>query len=233
ACWGRSFVVQAASSHASWIGRTTPMTVVGAIGGFVTNGAPLVAAGAVVAGLVVLVRADRVLGRVVAATAGVPIAMAAVVELFVPFFVDRTLTVAAWAAPLAVGALAAAAVDHDRLLGAVTVVVVAVVVVPSSVLFLSRHWEYDATVDRLEQVARPGDVVAVVPAWSAPLLDWRVGVGGTVPARPVPVNGLPGAAAFALGATGAQARIWEVTFAGSRVRAPTAPACARPWSDGV
>ena len=66
---------------------------------------------------VCLVRRDRVLGRLWIACGVLPFALASVIGLFEGFLFDRTLSIAAWAPPLAVAWLLGEIVRRWRLIG--------------------------------------------------------------------------------------------------------------------
>jgi hypothetical protein len=100
-------------------------------------------------------------------------------------------------------------------------------------VFLDRHWEYDESIDHLVAVARPGDVVATVPDWYGPLVDWRVGVREFGAARPTRVRELPDAHAIRLGAPPTSGRVWVLWFTGDHRTFPGVARCASDWSDGV
>jgi tetrahydromethanopterin S-methyltransferase subunit F len=150
-----------------------------------------------------------------------------------PFFIDRTLTVSAWAPCLALGMLVQWAGRRTRVAGLAVGLLVAALVLPASAVFLGRHWEYDAAAARVVALARPGDVVATVPAWYSPLLEWRVGVRGDRGTRSTRVHGLAGARAFVLGGAAPTGRIWVLWFAGDHHSFPGFVRCASDWSDGV
>ena len=58
------------------------------------------------------------------------------------------------------------------------VTAVLIVTMASCTFLLDKRWDYDLSVEHLEQVARPGDVIAVRPARYGILVDWRIGVRG-------------------------------------------------------
>jgi hypothetical protein len=233
--WGMSFLAQAGTTHASWIDRATLRSVGDGVAALVTNqdGVALVVLAVIAAGVVVTVRTDRVLGRVVLCCGVLPIVAAALIGVFVPFFIDRTLTVAAWAPCLAIGMAADAAWRRARLAGVAVVLLIGALVVPSTLVFLDRHWEYDASVDHLLTVARPGDVVATIPGWYGPLVDWRVGTRAFGAVQPERVAALPAAHAIRLGDATATGRMWVLSFHGDHRTYPGAARCGPDWDDGV
>jgi hypothetical protein len=183
---------------------------------------------------VLLLRADRELGRVWLALGALPFALAAVIGLVTPFFLDRTLTLGSWAPPVAVAFLADAAFRRGRAFGLVATVVVLLVVAPSTVSFIEAGWEYDVSGDHLTEVVRAGDEVAVVPAGYASFVEWRVGVRGAVPGSHAVVRSpIPDAVALVVGKSRAGDRIWLVTFHGNDRTYPNFGRCAPPWDDGV
>jgi hypothetical protein len=233
--WGESFLVQASTTHASWIDPTTWHAVGDALSAQVTDqqGVAFVILAVIAIGLVVMATADRVLARVVACCGVLPFVAGAVIGVFVPFFVDRTLTVAAWAPCLAIGMAADAVLRRSRLAGVAVALVIGALVVPSTLVFLDRHWEYDASVDHLLAVARPGDVVGTIPDWYGPLVDWRVGVRAFGAVQPERVAVLPAAHAIRLGDTTPTGRMWVVSFLGDHRTYPGAARCGPDWDDGV
>jgi hypothetical protein len=233
--WGASFATQVATTHASWIERTSLRAVPEAVAAQITNqrGVALVVFAAVVAGIVLLVARDRVLGRVVVCCAVLPVVAAALIGVVVPFFLDRTVTIAAWAPCVALGILVERAWSRSRLMGIASATLVAALVVPSTLVFLGRHWEYDESIDHLLAVTAPGDVVATVPDWYGPLIDWRIGVREFGSVQPIHVRGLARAHAIRLGAARTTGRVWVLWFTGDRRTFPGSSRCAPDWSDGV
>ncbi len=233
--WGSSFLMQASTTHASWIDATTWRSVVDVVSAQVTEqqGVAFLILAAVAIGLVVIATADRVLARVVVCCGILPFAAAAVIGVFLPFFLDRTVTVAAWAPCLAIGM----AVDHvfrrSRIMGMAVALLVGALVVPATAVFLHRHWEYDASVERLLAVARPGDLAVTVPGWYGPLVDWRVGVRDFGAVRPTRIDVLPHAHAIRLGRGAGSGRAWVLSFESDRRTFPGLARCAPDWTDGV
>jgi hypothetical protein len=235
AVWGSSFLTQASTTHASWIERTTIHSVPDAVSAQATNqqGVALLVLAAVVGGIVLIVTTDRVLGRVVLCCAVLPVLAAAEIGVFVPFFLDRTVTVAAWAPCLALGMVVDQVCRRSRLLGVAIAVLVGALVVLATLGFLDRHWEYDESIGHLVAVVQLGDVVATVPDWYGPLVDWRIGVREFGAAQPVHVGGLPEAHAIRLGNRSTTGRVWVLWFAGDQRAYPGVARCAPDWTDAV
>jgi hypothetical protein len=233
--WGTSFLAQARTTHASWIDRTTVRSIGDAVSAQVTSqhGVVLLVLAAVVVGIVVVVATDPVLGRVVLCCGVLPVVAAALIGVFVPFFIDRTVTVSAWAPCLAIGMAVDGVWRRSRVTGVAVGLLVSALVVPATVVFLNRHWEYDASIDHLLAVVHPGDVVATVPEWYGPLVDWRVGVREFDTARTVRVDELPNAHAIFLGTGAASGHVWVLSFAGDDRTSPGMARCAREWTDAV
>ena len=191
--WGPVMLDQLGGQWASWIPRTTPLGFAQTVSRQITLAeavAPFVLA-AVIGGGVVLCRRDRVLGRLWLALGVLPFALAAVIGVFASFLFDRTLTLASWAPLLALAFLLDAARRRWRMAGtAIALTVVLIVTTASCTFFLDKRWDYDLSVERLEQVARPGDVIAVRPARYGILVDWRIGVRGDRATRHVRVPDL-------------------------------------------
>ena len=156
--WGPVMVDQLGGQWASWIPRTTPLGFAQTVSRQITLAeavAPFVLA-AVIGGGVVLCRRDRVLGRLWLALGALPFALAAGIGVFASFLFDRTLTLASWAPLLAIAFLLDAARRRWRTAGtAIAVTVVLIVTTASCTFFLDKRWDYDLSVERLEQVA-PG-----------------------------------------------------------------------------
>jgi hypothetical protein len=233
--WGSSFLVQASTTHASWIDATTWHSVAQAVSAQVTNqqGVAFIVLAVIAIGLVVIATTDRVLARVVACCGILPFAAAAVIGVFLPFFLDRTVTVAAWAPCLAVGMAVDRVCRRSRIMGVAAALLVAALVVPATAVFLDRHWEFDASVEHLSAVARPGDLAVTMPAWYGPLVDWRVGVRRFGEARPTRIDVLPHAHAIRLGRAAGSGRAWVLSFASDRQAFPGVARCAPDWTDGV
>jgi len=236
--WGSSFVDQAGGDWVGWIPRTTPTSFARAVSGQVTDLEPLawlVLAGVVVGGWC-LWRADRRLASVWLAVGAVPFVAAAAVGAVSPFLIDRAVTVASWAPPLALGYAVTTLVMRVPLLGRATAVVLVAVVVLGTVTFLSgKRYDSDLAVHHLDAVVQPGDVIATRPARYATLPGYRIGVEQWHDTRWVSTPGIDHAAAFRAGDVPATGRIWlftpdsfELSFAGYRACGNTTP-----WTDGV
>jgi hypothetical protein len=231
--WGSAFLDQLHGSDTSWIPRTT-------IGGFVevvarhvtfTEAlAPMVFV-MVVAGAVLLARADRVLGRLWWCVGALPFALAGAVGIFSSFLFDRTLSLASWAPPLAVAFLLGEVWRRSRPVGTAAAVIVVLAALASSVSFLRQPWGYDRAIARLERVVRPGDVVASYPARFGALVDWRIGVRGTYPATPVELGRLPDTDAFVAG-SGGSGRLWLLVWIDRELDVEDLERCAPSWTDG-
>jgi uncharacterized membrane protein len=230
--WGSSFVDQLHGSDTSWIPRTTPagfMRVVARHVTFTEELAPLVFL-AIVAGGVVLARSDRVMGRLWWCLGAVPFLLAGFFGIFSSFLFDRTLTLSSWAAPLAVAVMVREAWKRSRLIGTVLAAMVVAAALASSVSFLREPWASDRDIARLEQVVRPGDVVASYPARFGALVGWRIGVRGELPAAPVTLNGLPESDAWLVG-HGRSDRVWVLVWLDPHDAFAGVDRCAPTWED--
>ncbi len=201
--WGPSFLTQTTGGHSNWIPRTTLTRMVNVFGNFVTPGAPLhlvavVAVVAVAAGSVVLVRADRRLGRVWICCVVVPAGLAALTGAVAPVLIDRTLTVAAWGPLLAVAYLARAGARRSRVLGVAAVAGLAVLMIPSAIHTVTARSTPDVALGHLDRVAQPGDVVAIRPRVKQPELAWSIGVHAHRSTAPANVGGLANTAAITI-----------------------------------
>ncbi len=233
--WGPAMVEQRSGNFASWIPLTTPGGFADVVARHVTytEWTKPLAFLAVVGGGLVLVRADRLLGRVFVCCAVVPFVLAAVVGVFVPFFFDRTLTLSSWAAPLAVAFLVEWVRERYRTIGIAFGALVVVLALMSSIWFFGLPWDTDLSMQHLEAVAQPGDVLAVYPARQADIVEWRIGVRGPRPARAVSVRGLPDTEAIELEGAATTGRVWLLAWAWDRHRFPRFERCAPEWSDGT
>jgi uncharacterized membrane protein len=236
AVWGRVVVDQLHGHWASWIPRTTPWTFATTVARqftLVEQSGPLVLA-MVVAGGVLLCRSDRVVARLWLCCGALPFALAALIGLFSSFLFDRTLTLASWAPLLAVAALLdAARVRWDVLGRALVVIVLLFVTVATATFLVEKRWDYDLSVERLERVARPGDVIAVRPARYGILVDWRIGVRGDRRTRPVALRGIADADALLVTGEAPSGRTWLLTPGGGRTEFPGYERCAPHWTDDV
>jgi hypothetical protein len=223
-------------SWSSWIPRTSPSYFADVVAQqFVTlEGRGWFALVTVVAGGVLLVRRDRVLGRLWLACGAVPFLAAAVIGVFHAFLLPRTLTLASWAPVLAVAFLLDAVLRRWKAVGLVAIVTVCVVVLATTASFLAfKRWDYDLSIDKLQQSARPGDVVAVRPARYGILADWRIGVHGDRPTRRVRVAGIDDVNARVVLGGEPSGRVWLLTAVGSRTLFEGFVSCAAPWTDDV
>jgi hypothetical protein len=234
AIWGASFVTQLEGQHSSWIAKTTARGFVDAVVSMVTfaDGVTLVVVTAVVAGAVVLARSDAVRFRVWWTCGALPIALAAVVGLVTPSFLNRTLTLMLWAPILAVGVAIGAVWTKWRPLGVAAVVFAAIVVAPGTLDQLRGTWQYDRSMDHVVATARPGDVVAVVPSWYSPLVDWRLAaqepLGHATPNR----VDIPDSVAYRVDGAPATGRIVLLEFGASRPDLGAFRRCAPVWTYG-
>lgn len=235
ALWGPAFVTQARGGHSSWIPRTSPSGLATAIAR-VTTFEPSLAVAACVAvafGGFALWRSDHLLTRVWVCCFVVPVAVAAAAGLVEPVVLDRTFTVVSWAPLVAVAALVAQMGSRRAWLSAVAVVALLGLLLPSTLSTVTQSTGPDGPLRHLEQVVRPGDVVAVRPASKAPELQWSIGVRGSSSAHTVTVPGLHAAFALALGTGRPTGRMWLLDWRRHRSPSPIARAqCAPRWSWG-
>jgi hypothetical protein len=241
--WGPVFLQQASNDWAGWIPPTSVSAFVDAVGGQVTNATAVRAlvTVAVGAGGLLLWRRDRELGRVWAACGALPFLLAAAIGLVSPFLVDRTLTVAAWAAPLALGVLGDAAIRRGGRVAAVAVLAIVLLVGLGAVAALAAtRDDTDRAIDHLEAVVRPGDVIVTRPARYATLADYRIAVERWQHPVAVPATGIDNASGVRDGAAPATRRLWLFSpvsfgssFPGYRACTATGDADVRAWSDGT
>lgn len=230
--WGVSFITQFEGAHASWIPPTTARAVVDAVTSLVTftDGVAIVVVVAVVGGAIHLARTDRPGFRVWCACGVLPVTLAAAIGAFTPFFLNRTLTLALWAPILAVGVATGAVWERWRPLGVAAILLLAVVAVPGTVTLLRGTWQYDESVGHLESVVRPGDVVAVVPAWYSPLVDWRIAVRAPVGATSRTRVDIPDSIAYRVRGAPATGRIVLLEFGANHPDLARFGRCATTWA---
>ena len=242
AVWGTSFAQQAGGDWAGWIPRTSPSSFARAVSGQITNVKPLVwvVLVAVLVGGWCLWKADRRLAHVWVALGVVPFVAAAVIGLASPFLIDRAVTVASWAPPLAVGYAGAALVARWSLPGRTVVFALLVVVAIGTVTALGERDDADFPIDHLEAVVQPGDTILTRPARYSTLPAYRIGVERWQDAHSVPTPGIDNASAFRAGGVAPTRRIWlftpvsfELQFPGYRACPETADGTTAPWSDGL
>ena len=232
--WGSSFLVQSRGGHSDWIPRTTASGLVDTVASLTTNSTwfalPLVAA--IVAGGVLIVRRNRADARIWWSLFGVTVALAAVAGLALPVLLDRTLTLVLWGPALALGVLVDVLWSRARLLGVVFVVVLAVVLVPSTVTLLTDHSGPTTGLDHLAAVARPGDVVAVRSIGKLPEIEWSLGVRSGRPWRAVTLPGLPKVGGVLVGDAQPTGRVWVLDWNSGLRSARGYVRCAPDWTFG-
>jgi hypothetical protein len=227
--WGRSFLVQAGGGHSSWIPRSTVDRVVHTFGALVTDRPELHLLGivAVVGGAIVVSRRDRVLGRVVVCCAFIPATLVALGGLVAPLLLDRTLTLMAWAGALTIGFLVAELGSRAQVLAIVALLVLGMIMLPATVRAVEGAPMPDAVLRHLEQVAQPGDVVAVRPAGKLSEIEWTLGVRSGKPYRVVSVHGLGASAGIRL-AGSATGRTWLLDWERHPLPLAVRRSCAPP-----
>ena len=235
ALWGPAFMTQARGGHSDWIPRTSLSGLTTAIARLLTFEPSLAAAAcvAVALGGFALWRIDHLLTRVWVCCFLVPVAVAAAVGLVEPVVLDRTFTVVSWAPLLAIAALITEMGSRRAWLSAVAVVALLGLTLPSTLSTITLPTGPDSPLRHLDQVVRPGDVVAVLPASKAPELQWSIGVRGSSSARTVTVPGLHNAFALALGTGRPTGRIWLLDWRRHpSTSSTTRSQCAARWSWG-
>jgi hypothetical protein len=236
--WGAAFVHQAGGDWVGWIPRTSPSTFAHAVSGQVTDVGPLaflVLAGVVVGGWF-LWRTERRLALVWLAVGVVPFAAAAAIGVVSPFLIDRAVTVAAWAPPLALGYCVAGVLRRWALVGRALAIALLAIVFLGTVTFLAtKRYDSDLAVEHLEAVAQPGDAILTRPARYATLPAYEIGVQRWHGTHWVPTPGIDNAAAFRAGGVPASGRIWLFTPDTFSLGFPGYGRCpaTTAWTDGV
>ncbi|HEY3723253.1 MAG TPA: hypothetical protein VGN59_07810 [Acidimicrobiia bacterium] len=235
ALWGAAFVTQAGGGHSAWIPRTTPATLVTALGSLL--GAPpdfaIPALVLMLLGAVVLLRRRDGLGRVWICCFAVPVALAAVAGLFAPVVLDRTFTLMAWAPVLAVACLLDALIARRAWLGAPAAALVLVFALAPTIGALTSATGPNAPFRYLAAQVRPGDVVAVRPATKAPELQWSLGVSTGSSTGRVPVPTFSPSFGIRIGHATPTGRLWTFDWhARGTSSFPASNACHRHWTWG-
>lgn len=232
--WGTHFVVQAQGGHSSWIPSTTPATLATAVAHLLTFDSLLVvpAVAATVAGAVLLVRSDARLGRVWLCCFAVPVTIAAIIGLAEPVVLDRTFTLMAWAPVVALAFVLDAIFRRNRVVGALALVGVVAVALPSALTIVTEHKGPDSPLRALETRVRPGDIVAVQPVSKAPELQWSLGVQTHSSTRQVSVPGNPRAFGIRIGTGAPTGRVWLLNWNAHRTPADLTSQCGPRWGSG-
>ena len=241
--WGASFADQAGGDWVGWIPRTSPTTFARAVSGQITDVEPLawLVLAAVVAGAWCLGRVPTAgFAHVWLAVGAVPFVAAAAIGLVSPFLIDRAVTVASWAPPLALGSLAAALVARWSLAGrAFTLALVAVVSIGTVTFLAGKRYDADLAIDHLDAVAQPGDVI--VTARRGTRRFRRTGSGSSSGGTP---SGSGPRASTARRRSGrvthrrpvgsvVHAGVVRLGFPGYRACPEAADGSTAPWSDGL
>ena len=233
--WGSTFLVQARGGHSSWIPPTTLSGSVTALGRLITYEPSLylAALAVMVAGSIAMHRRAPALSRVWVCCFAIPVAFAAAAGLVAPVMLDRTFTLVAWAPLLALGFALDALLRRSRVVGLIVLLAVPAIMVPSAVRTVESRTGPDTPLRRLEQVLRPGDVVAVHPAHKTPEMQWSLGVRSKYPTTTVVVPALRNSFALALGPGPPSGRVWLLDWRryGTAELSGFTP-CAPTWSWG-
>jgi hypothetical protein len=234
AVWGPSFLVQARGGHSSWIPHTTLARVVSTVGALVSfrSAASAIVCVAIVAGVFVCRRRDANLAAVMVCCFAVPVTLAALAGLRAPVLIDRTLTLFAWAPVLALGYAIDAIVRRRRGIAAVAIALTALLVVPATARSVSPVGP-SASLQELERVVRPGDVIAIQPASKGVELYWTLGIrSDDGPSRSTVLPGFRHTTALALTGRRPTGRIWLMQYAAAPIPLRHYHRCARTWRHG-
>ena len=233
--WGTSFASQAQGGHSSWIGPTTPASLIAAVGRVVTSVPPLYVPGLALmaAGASMLWRRDRVLFRLWAGAFAVPVVGAAVAGIFAPIVLERTFAVVMWGPVIAVAYLVDGLISTRRRVGIGLLAVLLGFSAWTTVDAMGAPTRPDVPLRRVATEVRPGDLVVIHPAAKRAELDWTLGVRGKYRTHTVSPVGLPDAAALRLGAPRRGSKVWVLDWWGyspgqlSRFRSSVPP-----WTRG-
>ena len=208
--WGPSFVEQLRHSPASWIPFTSVSTVFSSVNGLVSLYPDLsvLIVAALVLGLWFLRDEDRRLAWVWVALFVVPLVLAVAIGVWAHFLLPRSLALAAWAPPVAFGALIERARRVSVPVAAVAVVAGLLLVAPSVAPALGYADGSSQATDLVAVRAQPGDAVAAYPRWLSPMLEWNLG-GPRHPQVPTELQGLD-AYVYVVGGQPFNGRLWVV-----------------------
>jgi hypothetical protein len=206
--WGPSFLDQIRANRSSWIPLTTAHDAVITIGGLTTlyAGTAVVVTMLLAVGWWFLRDQDHRLAWVWVVLFVVPAALAVVVGLQAHILLTRTLAIAAWAPPVALAALIERARRRSTVVLALSVVIVAMLVVPS----VKASITYDEGTATLPAAVADhvvdGDAVVFHPAWLAPEARWSLGAPRH-PEVPAALQGLNGFV-YVVGGGQFDGRVW-------------------------
>ena len=233
ALWGPTFAVQARGGHSDWIPATSFHGLVDALGRAVTfrSVAYEVVVLAVLVGAIAILRRDRTLGRVWLCCFAAPVAVGAAAGLALPVVIDRTFTVVSWGPLLAIGFAVDALARRLRVAGAFAFVALLAVMLPSTAYALATRSGPDVAIRHLQAVVRPGDVVAVRPAWKGVETEWSLGVRGRESFRTVRIGVAPGAESRIVGGAPVSGRVWVLDW--HHYALPNTTPCAPTWQRGT
>jgi hypothetical protein len=206
--WGPSFLEQLRHSPAAWIPFTSVSTVFTSVTGLVSLYPDLsvLIVAALALGLWFLRKQDRRLARVWVALFVVPFALAAVIGLWAHFLLPRTLAMAAWAPPVAFGALIERARRVSVPVVTLAVVAALLLVAPSVAPAINYADGASPATDLLALRVHPGDAVVVHPPWLSPMLEWNLGAPRH-PDVPIELQGLDGYV-YVVGGPPFDGRVW-------------------------
>lgn len=179
----------AVAEHVPFIPYTTPHSLGVALNGLVSVFYPQVAVVSVLVlavGVWGLWRHDRSLGWLVVALAVLPVGAMAVIGTQVRVLIPRTLSVVAWAAPLALAGLVVLLRRRSDVIAVAGALLIVVMMIPSTVFAFSYREGAEASVAVLGDRVGPGDLAAVYPPSNVYLLTWEF----DTPIRPEPVPSL-------------------------------------------
>ena len=132
---------------------------------------------------------------------------------------------------LAIAYLVDAAARRARLLAAFATVALVVIMMPPALSTVSGTSGPDRVLRHLEQVAGPGDVIALHPGGRLHELMWSVGVRGGHRYATVAVAGYTDTMGIALDPNRVPSgRVWVVDWSRHRLATPNGPRCAPDWA---
>ena len=232
--WGPSFVTQSRGGHSSWIPHTTPARLLDTVGALVTSQTAIAAlvVAVVIAGIVVCRRRDNELATTLLYCFAVPTLLAGLFGLRAPVLIPRTLAVVSWGPLLALGFVIDEVIGRMHTLGVAVTTVLAALMLASIPAALYTPGPTPA-LDRLESVARSGDVIAIQPLAKGVELDWTFAVrSDDGPARVVRLPGLGNAFALALTGRRPTGRIWLMQISPHELDLRHYRRCSRTWIHG-
>lgn len=226
--WGPSFLQQARHASDLWVPFTSPSYALGVFNELVDSWpvVKVVAVGLVVAGAIVIPRGTprRVWWTVGFSSLALPVLVGTHFHVLLP----RALAFGAWAPLVALAALVDRAMSRSRVVGAGAGLLVAVLVLPSTVAAAHPvQADQSRAFLAVRAEARSGDEVVTTPAFLWPLPAWYFGVRWDPDGRSVDRPDLQ-AQGTVIGGGHPSGRVWLIVSTSYRAETGGLPQCAAP-----